>query len=256
MKLKTVTIEGKTYAELDGDRPIYLHTDGKEVAFDAPATVAKIGQLNGEAKTHRERAEAAEGKLKAFEGIDDADAAKKALQTIANLDSKKLIDAGEVEKVKAEAIKAVEEKYAPVVAERDTLKGELYGEKIGGAFARSKFISEKAAIPADLVQARFGQNFKIEDGKVVAYDPAGNKIYSRSKPGELADFEEGLETLIDAYPYKDQILKGTGANGGGSRNGGGGNAGAKTMTREQFTALPAADQMAKVREGVQVVDAA
>jgi hypothetical protein len=45
-----------------------VHDDGKEVAFDAPATVAKIGQLNGEAKGHRERAEAAESKLKAFEG--------------------------------------------------------------------------------------------------------------------------------------------------------------------------------------------
>jgi hypothetical protein len=27
----------------------------KEVAFDAPATVAKIGQLNGEAKGHSSR---------------------------------------------------------------------------------------------------------------------------------------------------------------------------------------------------------
>ena len=240
MKLKTVTIEGKTYAEVDGDRPVYLHPDGKEVAFDAPATVAKIGQLNGEAKTHRERAEAAEGKLKAFDGIEDANAAKAALATVKNLKDGDLIAAGKVDEIKAAAITAVEEKYKPVIAERDKLQGELYGEKIGGAFARSKFISEKAAIPADLVQARFGQNFKIEDGKVVTYDQSGNKIYSRAKPGELADFEEGLEALIDAYPYKDQILKGAGGNGGGSRQGGGAGGG-KTMSRAEFEKLdPAA----------------
>jgi hypothetical protein len=218
MKLK-LDAEGR--AVLSDGKPVYVHEDGREVAFDAPATVATITRLNGEAKGHRERAEAAEGKLKAFDGIEDAEAAKKALQTMANLDSKKLIDAGEVDKVKAEAIKAVEEKYAPIVQKAEKLEAELYGEKIGGSFARSKFLSEKAAIPADLVQARFGSNFKIEDGKVVTYDQSGNKIYSRSKPGELADFEEGLETLIDAYPHKDQILKGTGGNGGGSRPSGG-----------------------------------
>lgn len=251
MKLK---LDAEGHAVLSDGKPVYVHDDGKEVAFDAAATVATISRLNGEAKGHREEKEAAQAKLKAFEGIEDAEAAKKALQTVANLDSKKLIDAGEVEKVKAEAIKAVEEKFAPVVAERDKLQGELYGEKIGGSFARSKFISEKAAIPADLVQARFGQNFKIEDGKVVAYDQSGNKIYSRAKPGELADFEEGLEALIDAYPYKDQILKGAGGNGGGSRPGNGGHGGSdKTITRQQFDALDPAAK-AKAAGEMKIVD--
>ena len=53
MKLKTVTIEGKTYAEVDGDKPIYIHDDGKEAPHDAAHTVATISRLNGEAKTHR-----------------------------------------------------------------------------------------------------------------------------------------------------------------------------------------------------------
>ncbi|MCA4286808.1 hypothetical protein LDY35_18895, partial [Acinetobacter baumannii] len=122
MKLKTVTIDGKVYAEVDGDKPIYIHDDGKEMPHDAPHSVATIARLNNEAKTHREAKEAAEKALKAFEGIEDPAAAKKALQTIQNLDDKKLVDAGEVEKVKAEAIKAVEEKYAPIVAQRDALE--------------------------------------------------------------------------------------------------------------------------------------
>jgi hypothetical protein len=82
-------------------------------------------------------------------------------------------------------------------------------------------IAEKLAVPADMVQATFGNRFKIEDGKVVAYDANGNKIFSRARPGELADFDEALETLVEQYPYKDHILKGSGANGGGAPTGGG-----------------------------------
>jgi hypothetical protein len=243
MKLK-LTPEGHAVV-LDG-KPVYTTDDGKEVAFDAPGTVATISRLNSEAKGHRERAETAEAKFKPFEGISDPAAAIKALATVKNLDDKKLVDAGEVEKVKAEAIRALEEKYAPVVKEVETLKSNLYSEKIGGAFARSKFISEKVAIPADLVQASFGGRFKIEDGKVVAYGQDGNKVYSKASPGNPADFEEALEILVDQYPHKASILKGSGASGGGAGGGssGGGAGGKKTITRAQFDQLDAAGRQA------------
>lgn len=235
---------------VDG-KPVYVSDDGKDVPFDVAGTVATISRLNGEAKKHREGKEAAESALKAFDGIDDADAARKALGIVKNLDQKKLVDAGEIDKVKAEAIKAVEEKYAPVVAERDTLRGALVSEKVGGSFARSKMIAEKLAIPADLVQARFGDAFKVEGNDLVAYDKGGNKLYSRANPGELAGFDEALEMIIEAYPYKDSILKGTGAAGSGST--GGGNGGAKgSYTRAQFDGFDPskqADVAREVREG-------
>ena len=145
MKLK---LDANGNVVLQDGKPVYVHDDGKEVAFDAPSTVQTISRLNAEAKSHRERAEAAETKLKPLEGITDPVAAMKALETVKNLDDKKLVDAGEVEKVKLEAIKAVRAEFDPIVKERDTLKGELYGEKIGGSFARSKVIADKFAIPA------------------------------------------------------------------------------------------------------------
>lgn len=237
MKLK-LTPEG--HAVVSDGKPVYVHDDGKEVAFDAVGTSATISRLNAEAKGHRERAEAAEGKLRPFEGITDPAAALKALTTIKNLGDKQLVDAGEVEKVKLEAIKAVEDKYAPIIGERDKLKADLYGEKIGGAFSRSKLIADKFAIPADLVQARFGQHFKIEDGNVVAYDASGNKLYSKSNPGNPANFEEGLELLIDSYPYKASILKGSGASGSGASGSNGGAGGKRTINRQQYDALDAA----------------
>jgi len=239
MKLK---LDAQGNVVVQDSKPVYVHDDGKEVAFDAVATVATIARINGEAKSHRERAESAEASLKSFAGINDPAAAKKALETVANLDGKKLVDAGEVQKVKDEAIKAVRAEFEPVVAERDSLKGQLFGEMIGGAFSRSKVIADKFAIPADMVQARFGNNFKIEDGRTVAYDQAGNKIFSRARPGEVADFEEALETLVDSYPYKAQILKGSGASGGGAQGGQQGAGGKKSYSRQQFDSLDMATQ--------------
>jgi hypothetical protein len=115
MKLK---LDDKGAVVVQDGKPVYIPTTGKRSPSTSRAPQATISRFNGEAKSHRERAEAAEGKLKTFEGISDPEAARKALNTVANLDAKKLVDAGEVEKVKAEAVKAVEEKYAPVVEAR------------------------------------------------------------------------------------------------------------------------------------------
>ena len=241
MKLKTVAIEGKTYAEVNEQGlPLYIHDDGKEVAHDAPQTIATISRLNGEARTNRERYEAAETSLKAFEGIEDPTAAKKALETLKNFDDKKLVDAGEIEKVKAEAIKAVEDKYAPIVQERDAFQSQLHNELIGGGFARSKFIQDNIAVPVDMIQATFGKNFQIEGGKVVAIGADGQKINSRARPGEVADFDEALETLVGGYQHKDSILKGNQSGGGGFQNNGGQNSGLK---RGDMTAKDKSDYL-------------
>jgi hypothetical protein len=235
--------------EVNGQKlPVFVHGDGKESPFDGDSTVATISRLNGEAKSHRERAEKAEGTLKSYEGITDPGAAIKALNTVKNLDDKKLVDAGEVERVKNEAINSVKAQFDPIVKERDTLQAQLYEEKIGGAFARSKFISEKVAVPPDMVQATFGPRFKVEGGKTVAMDSNGQTIFSRTRHGEPADFDEALEIMIEQYPHRASILKGSGASGGGASSGAGGAGGKKTYTRAQFEALDPASQAAAAKD--------
>jgi hypothetical protein len=252
MKLK---LDDQGNAVLQDGKPVYVHDDGKELAFDAPGTVATITRLNAEAKTHREGKEAAEKALKAFDGIEDGAAARKALELVANLDQKKLVDAGEIDKVKEEIGKAYKTQLDEANTKATAFEKQLYEEKIGGAFSRSKFIDDKLAIPADLVQARFGTAFKIEDGKTVAFDQHGQKIFSRARPGELADFDEALETLVEQYPHRDHILKGNGANGGGAPNGGGnGGNGKKTLSRSQFDALDPAGKHAHAVSGGEVTD--
>jgi len=229
-------------------KPVYVNAEGREVAFDAAGTVATITRLNGEARGHREAKEAAEKALKSFEGITDPAAARKALETLSSLDQKRLIDAGEVDKVKAEIAASYQAKLDAEAAKNQKLEADLYSEKIGGSFARSKFIAEKLAFPADIAEARFGKMFSIEDGKVVATDHNGNRLYSRSDPGQLASFEEAFEMIIDAYPQKDTILRGTVGAGGGAGQGGSG-VGAKKISQADFDTLDAKSRAAKMADG-------
>lgn len=254
MKLKTVEIDGKTYAEVQDGKPVY-DDGGKDVAFDAAGTADTIKRLNAEAKGHREAKEAAEAALKKFDGIDDPAAALKAIETVGNLDKKKLIDAGEVEKVKADIRQSYEAKLAEAQKLADEAKSALNKELVGGSFARSKFIAEHVAVPADFIEAKFGQHFSVEGGKLVAKDATGEPIFSKAKPGEPAGFDEALSILIDGYSHKDSILKGTGGSGTGKQPGQGAPSGAKTITRSDFNGMDHAARAAKVRDGYTVVDA-
>jgi hypothetical protein len=261
MKLK---LDAEGHVVVQDGKPVYVHEDGKEVAFDAAGAVGTIARITDESKKYKERAQTAEATAKAFEGIEDADAARKALETVKNLKDGELVTAGKVEEIKAAAAKAAKEqveaaarasaeKIAELEKTTSALQTSLYDEKIGGSFSRSKFIQDKVAIPADLLQAQFGKNFKVEDGKIVARDAAGNPIYSRAKPGEIADFDEALETIIGGYAHKDSILKGTGNSGSGARDSGG-PGGGKTMSRAAFEALDASGKAKTMADKVVLTD--
>lgn len=217
MKLK-LDDQGKPV--FDGNNPVFTDAEGKDSAIDVAGILSSVRARNAEAKQNRERYEAAEAKLKAYEGLDDPEAARKALQTIQNLDQKKLVDAGQVETVKAEINKVWGEKYEKLEKSNKELMQQIYDEKIGGSFARSKFIAEKLTLPSDLAQSAFGKHFKLEEGKTRAYDAHGNLIHSKKNPGEPADFDEAIEILVDQYPRKDSILKPTQVSGSGAPVGG------------------------------------
>lgn len=254
MKLKTVEVNGKSYAEVDANGlPVYVHDDGKEIGFDAAQAAGKITALNGEAKSHREAKEAAEANLAKFSGISDPAKALEAIEMMTKIDQKKLIDAGAVDQVKADITKSFQAQLDEASSKNKALEGQLYEALIGGSFSGSKFITDKIAIPSDMLQARFGQSFKVEEGKVVAYDGTGNKIYSRTKPGELAPFDEAIEFLVEQYPQKDHILKASGNNGGGSRTTQH-SAGQKTMKRDAFDALDQTGKQTALKDGITIVD--
>lgn len=257
MKLKTVEIEGATYAVVNDGKPVYVSDDGAETAVDLPGTSATISRLNAEAKGHRERAERAETALKSFEGLDPAKA-REAIDKLTTIDAKKLIDAGEAQRVRDEAIRAVEEKYKPVIEERDGLKTTLSKALIGNAFSSSKFASEKLT-PAgvDLVRQLYAGQLRVEGDKIVPLNANGETLLSRARPGEVADFEEAISIFVDSYPHKEHILRGSGNSGSGSKpSNAAGQNGQKVMTRAEFDALSQVERVAKVKDGYKVADAA
>lgn len=240
-------MDGDHIALEDGN-PVYIQSDGTRMRFEA----STIGRLNGEARTNRERAEKAERSLKDFEGMD-AKAAREALEWRSKVDQKSLVDAGEVDKVRDE----ISKNYTGQISERDKRIGDLTTElnslKKANAFNGSDYIDKNVAMPRDMLRKYFDENFRIgEDGKMTAFGADGNKLYSKTRAGEDANFDEAIEQLIERSPYKDHILKAPEQRGTGNHGGGGNRAGGATMSKAAFAALPAMDQAAagvRVRNG-------
>jgi len=253
MKVKTFEHEEITYAVLKSGKPVYVDDDGKETTYDPVAMHTSIGSLNHEAKTQREAKETAEASLAAFGDLDPKKA-KKALETVAKLDGKKMIDTGEVERLTKEISDGFQVKLDTAEAENTTLRTQYSTEKINTAFASSEYIKEKLAVPSDMAQATFGRHFVFKDGKLEPVDANGAPMYSSANPGELATFDEALERIVQIYPHRDSILKGSGHNGSGANPPGGGE-GKRTITRSELAKMtPMEQQKVATSEDVNIVD--
>ncbi len=216
-------------------KPVVIKPDGGEVEFDINVPFNTITRLTGELGENKTARGQAEARLAKFGNLTPEQATE-AFDKLSKIDQKKLIDSGEVDKVKDEIAKGFTEKLAAKDKELGDMTGKLNGYMIGNAFKSSKFIGEKMIIPADMVQATFGRHFKVNGDEVQPVGQNGERLYSKSRPGEFATFDEALEQIIGDYAGKGAILKGgTGTGSGtGAPNGQGGK---KTYTRSQFDAM-------------------
>ncbi len=251
MKLKLDT-NGNVVVQ-DG-KPVYTDDSGADIPFDAPAAMAKITELNGEAKKHRLEAKEAKEKLAAFEGIEDPAAAIKALQFASSMEGKKVMDDEAVQKLIANAVKPITEKATALETALGEKDAHIYKLEVSNRFQSSQFIKEKSIIPPDMLEATFGKNFKIENGRVLAFDGSGNQIFSKIKPGEPAEFDEAIQALFDSHPLKDQLYKASGASGSGAQGSTGAGTQQKTISRSDFANQPPAKQMELAKAGVQITD--
>lgn len=236
MKLK---LDAEGHVVLKDGKPVYIDDDGKEIVVDAPQMFAKIHSLNEENKQHREAKQEAEAKLKIFDGIEDLTEYKaeadKAIETVANFNDKDFLKASEVENLKKQMteghekeLKSVKESFEKKENDyKDSLTtkdGHIRKLLISNKFAQSPLFSgkdPKTILTPDIAESHFGKNFKVEekDGQlsVRAYYDDGQMIYSRSRAGEPANFDEGIEEVFDKYPGKDNLLRSK--SGGGSADG-------------------------------------
>lgn len=243
MKLKFDENGAAVIVEKEGVHlPIYIDDDGKEIDVDVANLFVKVAELSSEAKTRRQEKNALQEQLELFKGIEDLgvwkENADKAIETVKNYDDKKLVDAGKVEQVKQSVIEAKDEEIRQV---QESFKGkileqnkvierkdaQIYELAISNKFSQSPLFNgpgRKYNIPADMAEAKFSRQIKLEEGKdgklrEVGYKINGEPIYSRKNPGELAFFDEFMPDIIDEYPKKDEIIETTGGSGSGGGSG-------------------------------------
>ena len=197
MKLKTIEVEGNTYAEIDAaGLPVYVDDGGKETGLNAPDLSSHVGRLNRENGNFRKERDDAREKLQTFGDIDPV-AARAALENKGSLEEA-------IKKARGEVAAELTTKHEKEVG---GLKGLLNQEMIGNRFGHSEFIREKVATPVPMLQSTFGKRFVIEDGQVVGKDVSGNTIWSKSNAAQPADFDEAMEAMIEQSGMGDHILK-------------------------------------------------
>jgi hypothetical protein len=248
---KAVIVDGKiVYIDEDS-------TDKKEYPLDPPSMYSKIAELGKENKTHRTKATEIEAKYLSLAEIEDIEAWKKeadaALETVKSYSEKDFMEAGKVEKLKADIKEAYEsqlsakDEKAKVVAKAnaDALAGkdgQIRSLMVSNRFSTSPHFTGDNSIttmPPDVAEAFFGSNFKVEDidGKLELRAYQGkDEITSQLNPGEPAGFEEAIGIIVDKYPNKDHILRapGGGSGGGGGQGGDGSPSDKLTKLNEQL----------------------
>ena len=265
-KLKKDDDGGVVY---DGEKPVYIDPDGKELSLDPPQMYGKIIDLGKESKTHRERADALDVTVKLFEGIEDVSTwkvdADEALETLKNFNEKDWLKADKVEHLKKEMKDAYEEQETTLKKgfglKTEELQGTI-GKKdiqirklmVSNKFATSPYFSgtePKTNLPPEIAETYFGKNFRVEESaetkelSLVAYYNNGDQVLSRQNPGELAEFDEAMSSIFEVYPGKDRLLRakggGTGAGGGTGGEGDGDSDDIKKLETEYAEATKAGD---------------
>lgn len=286
MELK---VDENGHAVLQDGKPVYVMEDGKEFLADVPSMYGKTLELKSEAKRAREKADAAEAQVAAYQQIfpdktpeevgEFVTTANDALTTVQNLDDKQLIDAGKVDTIKAELKEAHDknlqrvktqfaEKETGYQAEAERKDAKIFELLVGNAFANSKFFAgkePKTLLPPDAALALFGKHFKVEEEKgtgelkVVGYYN-NTEIISKQPDmvGEIAPIEEALEYIIEKYPYKDRIVAAgrPGSGAGGGEGGAGGETDDIAKLQKQYqAAVDAKDGRAATQLQTQIFNA-
>ena len=165
-----------------------------------------------------------EKQLELLNGIDDPKdfmvKAKKAMETVKNLDDKQLIDAGQVEAIKQNLDTRFSEAEKAHAIEVGDLKKAISDKstaierrEVKGFFDQSEFIREKTVLTPAFAYDHFKGNFKTEDkdGDLTVYAErkGGEKIFSKDpkRAGKYAKPAEAIEILIDEHQDRDSILR-------------------------------------------------
>lgn len=185
----------------------------------------KVDEFRETSRKTQSELEKAMEQLKQFEGVDLEHI--KAIQKKAQeLEEKKLIDAGDIDKI-------VEERVKPIVTQINSEKSDLQKNldmvnrqlgilKIDNRASELAVAAgvEKSALPDVITRAN--RTFKIVDGKTKALDGEGKPVYGADGITPLSLDSSWMESLKKDAPHLFRPPQGTGAEpGSGSRPGSG-----------------------------------
>lgn len=194
--------------------------------------VMSLKKENQMAKTEADVPAADAGGAAPAQGLDGEETAelKTALDEIRDNNDQKLLEAGELERLKNEIKarweaklgafrKAAEEKEARLQETIRVKVDEIRGLVVRSVFEASTFIREKTVLTPNIAYHVFGGFFQVEDtpeGPIPAARFAnGERIMSKTNPQIPAEPEEAIEALVNAHVDRDAVLKagkpGTGA---------------------------------------------
>lgn len=253
--------DGSGGIAIENGAPVYVYPQGhehagKEVPFDGDQLMRKLSEVNAESASRRKRLEEVEPILAKFKDFDLEEAAE-AIKVKRNLGEKKLIEAGEVDRVVGERLKDAQTKHErELQVERD--RAESAGKAvrrltISRAFAESGWFTRpgqpgKTTLPPDAAEAMFGQHFHLDGERIVPKWDKDTPIMSSKKYTEPADFDEAFGAILDRYPNRDAIIVSQVKSGGGATGSAGGN-GTRSVSRASFDAMDPAARLNYVKAG-------
>jgi hypothetical protein len=218
-----------------GDKIVYLDDAETEIELDWAHAISKVRAVSDERDAARSELKAAQKELtglKSKYGDLDVDQARQAIQTVTDLDSSKLVEAGKVDQIRSELkttfesqVDNVKAEYVEAIEERDMLlrakDRKIYDLMVSNQFRASEYVTSQLLIPPGKAELIYRDHFVIVDDVLVPlFDPdAGEKaekVYSKARPGELADFEEAIKLIVERDPDKERIVKGKQASGSGA----------------------------------------
>lgn len=238
------------------DKPVYLDKDNNQIPVDVPAMYNKIIELNKESKGNRLKAQELQKKFSFLDDIEDVQKwyaeAQKAMETVTNFNEKDWLKADKVESMKrqmkdahTEEIKGLRASYDNELSQREESiqkkDGQIRQLLVSNNFANCPLFTgdnKPSTMTPDVAEAMFGRHYKVEevDGRSVVrgYFANGDLVYSRTNPGEPAEFNDAMQQIFDAYPGKDNYIR---SKGGGSGAGGGAGDGGKGGEDNDLTRL-------------------
>ena len=174
------TDDNGTMVLTDGN-PVWIEEDGNEKVVNYSAMADSLRKANREAAERKAALRELEPLKAAVEGIEDlpgfVKTAKKNAELVAAMDAKVKQGEEDMQARIAAALKPVQDKLAESENARAELTSCYNAEKIGNAFAGSKYASEKLQSAA-LARELFARNFSVEDGELVARSATGEPLYN------------------------------------------------------------------------------